>query len=319
MNRAICCVICLLVVGGFTSISAAESSLGVASANGKFAVNDAPVSGNATIFSGTVVQTGDIPSRVQLSQGQKIALAANSRAKFHPDRLVLESGMSDLVAAGKYEIEAGTLRISPATPDSAARVAHPKKGTVEVAALKGSLRVFDSRGLQIANVFPGTAIAFEPQQGGGPAPSSFLGCLLKKNDVFVLYDQTTKIVVELRGPHNFESEWGNRVQAVGTTDTAAEPTVGAQILDVSSLTRYATGGCDPVAAAIDAEGPAGPPVQAAEAAQPAVGTPPPVPAATSGGGGGMSAGTKVLIVVGVGGGAAAAVVLATQSSSDRSN
>jgi hypothetical protein len=318
MNRAVCCLVCLLVVGNFALISAADSSLGVASANGKFAVNNAPVSGNATIFSGTVVQTGEIPSRVQLAQGQKIALAANSRAKFHQDRLVLESGMSDLVAAGKYEIEAGTLRISPATPDSAARVAHPKKEIIEVAALKGSLRVFDSRGLQIANVFPGTAIAFEPQQSGGAAPSSFMGCLLKKNDIFVLYDQTTRIIVELRGTQDFESQWGNRVQAVGTTDTAAESTVGAQILDVSSLTQYAPGGCDPVAAAIGAEGPAGPP-QAAGAVQPGAASPPAVPAATGGGGGGMSAGTKVLVAVAVGGGGAAAVVLATQGGDDRSN
>ncbi len=314
MNPAVRSLLCLATVCALIPLAAAEKTLGVATASGEFMVNNARVTGNATVFEGTVIATGAKSSRVRLGEGRQVGLAANSRARFHEDRLVLDEGVSEVATGGTYEIEAGKLRLSPASGDTMARIARPTASVVEVAALAGSLRVFDARGIQIANVVPGVALSFEPQAGEASAPSSFLGCLMKKEDIFVIYDQAARILVELRGNLNFEDEWGNRVQVVGTTDTAAEPTVGAQIMDVTSLTRYGSGGCEQVAANAGAAVPK--PVEQ-PAAAPGPATPLPPPASTSGTG--MSAGTKFAIVAAVGGGAAAGAVLATQSGSDRSN
>jgi len=307
-----------VVLGVLAPALAAASALGVATANGRFVVNSAQVSGNATVFDGTVIETTTAPSRVTLSTGARFQLSANSKAKVLADRVVLEAGASDLALDAKYEVEAGAFRIVPAAADSAARVARDGEAVVQVAALRGSLRVFNADGIQLANVVPGTALAFEPQAGGATAPSSFLGCVLKKEDKFVLYDQTTRLVIELRGQQDFTGEWGNRVQVIGTTDTTAESSVAAQMVDVTSLNRFGEGGCESVAAAIAADLPGAPaaPAAAEPAAVEAAKAPVPPPATTTGGG--MSAGTKVLIIAAVAGGGAAAAILATQSSDDRS-
>ncbi|MCP5115006.1 MAG: hypothetical protein GY953_29605, partial [bacterium] len=129
--------------------------------------------------------------------------------------------------------------------------------------------------------------------------------------IWVIYDQTTRMVVELRGDEGqFEPEWGNRVQVIGTTATSAESEVGAQIVDVSTLARVGAGGCSTVAAAIAGELPA------SAAPGPAAGAPRPTPTPSSGSG--MSAGTKIAIVAAIGGGGAAAAVVLTKKESDRS-
>jgi hypothetical protein len=262
-----------------------------------------------------VIETGAASSRVALTAGPRIELASNSRARILRDRLVLEAGAGDLSSPGRFEIEAGAFRIAPASPDSTARVARAGGNEVQVAALKGSLRVYGTGGLLIANVVPGTALAFEPQGGGAAPPSNFLGCLLKKEGKFVLFDQATRILVELRGS-GFEHEWGNRVQVIGTTDANARSTVAAQVVDVSSVSRFGVGGCRPVAQAVGAEVPEGA-VPSQPAPPPAAG-PQPVPPAGSVKTG-MSAGVKVAIIAAVGGGGAAAAVIATKSDTDRSN
>ncbi len=293
----------------------AGSALGIVIANGDFRLNDVTVNGNATLTEGAIVETSAVPSRLQLNNGPRIELSTKTRVEVHQDRLILESGMGDLSSPGTYQVEAGAFRIAPATPDSAARVARPAEKVVQVAALKGSVKVYSAKGLLLANVVPGSALAFEAQQAGTAPPSSFLGCLLKKQGKFILYDQTTRIIVELRGT-GFEKEWGNRVQIIGTTDTTAQSTVGAQVVDVTTMTRFGLGGCSPVASAIAAElPPAAPPAAPAAPAptQPAKGAPQPAPK-----GGGMSAGAKVAIIAAVGGGGAAGAILATKSKESRS-
>ena len=309
-------ILALIVVAsaGFPAASAADSALGIVTANGDFQLNNATVNGNATVFDGAIIETRATASLLRLNDGQRIELSAKTRAKVHRDRLVLESGMSDLSSPGKYQVEAGVFRIAPATPDSGARVARPSENVVQVAALNGSVKVYNAKGLLLANVFPDSALSLEAQQTGAAPPSSFLGCLLKKQGKFVLYDQTTRIVVELRGG-GFEAEWGNRVQVIGTTDTMAQSTVAAQVVDVTSVTRFAEGGCSPVATAIGAELPSGAPTEA-PAARPAATQPAAkIPAPK---GGGMSAGAKVAIVMLAGGGGAAAAILATKSKESRS-
>jgi len=314
-----------ITLGGLAvCAAAAEPALGIITANGAFRLNRSTVNGNATLFDGAVIETTKIPSRLKLNNGARIGLSAASKAKVHRSRLVLETGMSEVSSLGRYEVEAGGFRIAAATRDGAGRIARKGPKAVQVAALRGALRVYDAKGLLLANVAPGTALEFEPQESGPTPPSSFLGCVLKKDGKFILYDQTTRIIVELRGS-GFQEEWGNRIQVIGTTDTTARSKVGAQVLDVTSATRFGKGGCGPVASAINAQLPPGQATPAPQPAQqppaPAAAKAPPAPAPSApapSGGGGMSAGTKIAIIAAVGGGGAAAAVLATQSGNDRS-
>ncbi len=289
--------------------SGADAVLGVVTANGDFRLNGSTVNGNATLLEGAVIETAAVPSRMRLNSGPVVDLGVRAKATVLRDRLVLEAGVSDFTMPRAYGIEAATLRITTETANGAGRVARLGERTVQVGALKGGLRVYNAQGILLANVAEGSALQLEPQVGGAAPPSSFLGCLLKKENRFILYDQTTRIIVELRGA-GFEREWGNRVQIIGTTDTTATSPVAAQVVDVTSVARFAEGGCEPVAGAIAAELPPAPP-----AAAPTPPAKPPAPVPTREG---MSAGAKVAIIAAVAGGGAGAALAVTGAGNERS-
>lgn len=291
----------LIVSAEFSPCLAETKILGTVRSGGEFRLNRAPVRGHATLLDGALVESGDTPTLIQLDSGVRIGLSSAAKARIFRDRMVLESGAGHLQSGG-FVIEAASLRVSGAASDRGTVIlAGPR--TVQVAAGRGSLRVRNSSGVLVARVEPGAAMAFEPQVTGPAAPSSFAGCVVKKDGKYMLYDQTTRILVELRGP-GVEAEWGHRAQVIGTARAVSQPQGGSyQVLDVTSITRFGTGGCETVAAAVGAELPAKLP-----AARPAA------PVASPGG---MSAGTKVAIVGVIAGGGAAGAVLATQKS--RSN
>ena len=298
----------LVLAGTLATIPAAGPSLGVITSNGDFLLDNAKVSGNATLTEGSRVKTTKLPSTLRLNDGSRVILAEGASAKVHRGRLVLEEGLSEFRSSGKFEVEAAAYRIV-AEPTAAGRVFRSDDKTVQVASLNGTLRVFNARGIQLANVVAGGDIlAFTLQAEGAAPPSTFFGCLLKKTDRYVIYDQTTRITVELRGnEEEFEQEWGNRVQVVGTTETTAQSEVAAQVMNVSTLTRIGAGGCGSVAAAIGGDLPAG--------ARAASGAPTTAPSPAPSGGGGISAGTTIVIVAAIaGGGAAAALILSGKDS-----
>ncbi|MCP5113126.1 MAG: hypothetical protein GY953_20035 [bacterium] len=301
----------LVVAGALTTALAAGPSLGVITSNDEFLLDNSKVTGNATLTDGAVVEAGKNPANLRLEDGTRLTLNGGARAKVYRNRMVLEGGLGKLAGSGSYEVEAASYRIVPADDGASGAVYRADEKTVQVASAKGTLRVYDARGIQIANVIAGgDVLAFSLQEGGAAPPSSLIGCLLKKSGKYVVYDQTTRILVELRGDEaRMEQEWGNRVQVIGTTVTSVESEVGAQVVDVSTLTRVGSGGCGTVATAISAELPA----SETAAAAPSAGRSAPSTAPTPGGGGGMSAGTKILIVAaiaggGVGGAAAAGVL-----------
>ena len=70
--------------------------------------------------------------------------------------------------------------------DSAGRIHRTDEQTVQVASTNGTLRVFDARGIQVANVVAGgDALAFTLQVAGASPPSSLIGCLLKKDGKYL--------------------------------------------------------------------------------------------------------------------------------------
>jgi len=316
MNRAFTrLAFAVILSGALVTLPVAGQTLGIITAEGSFRVDEAAVSGSATLTDGVLIETTTVPSSLRFDAGARILLGQNSKATVYSDRLVLDAGLTEISSPGDYAIESADYKIMPEDPDASGQVYRAEDDTVEVASNRGTLRVFDSRGIHLANVVAGgDVLSFAFQAGGAAPPSSFIGCLLKTDDVYVLYDQTTRITIELRGDQQrLEAEWGNRVQAIGTTETTAQSEVAAQVVNVTTLTHIGAGGCGPVATAIGAELP---PSAAATTTPVAPGAPPqPAPS----GGGGMSAGTKVAIVAVIAGGAGAGAYFGTRSSdSDRS-
>ncbi len=302
LSRAARLLLGVVMVAG-AARSQAQSSIGTVICAGEFRLDDVKLTNNATLFDGSLLETGEALSRIRLDNGASVVLAAGAKARVRRDHLELEAGGGEVI--GRYPVYARRLRIEPESDDAKLRIVLAGDDAVQVAALTGSLRVFNAGGVHIANMPAGTALQFEAQVGELAPPSNFVGCVLKKEGVFVLYDRTTRLLVELRGNFDFAAHWGDQVQIAGTTDTAAESKVASQVVDVSTLTPFAKGGCAPVAAAVGAEAPPG-------AAAPKAPAPQPKPS------GGMSAGTKVVIIGAIAGGGAAAAIIATQGGKERS-
>src|ERR1700712_4021241 len=83
--------------------------IGIASSQSGVTLDNAKVSGNATIFDGSTVQT-DGYSRIHLNNGTRLDLGAGSRATVYSNRLSLERGTSETQGAN-FEVTANTLKI----------------------------------------------------------------------------------------------------------------------------------------------------------------------------------------------------------------
>lgn len=254
MSRLTVQALWALILVGTLCVSMASSGtmIGVAISKAPFRVDNAPVSGNGTIFDGASVQTAESSSRINLNNGTRMALGPDSKAKVLAARLMLEKGLGELQGSAKYEIEARSLHIAPAEPNSIARVLIDGDRKVRVEAVDGSVKVFNRSGYLVANVKPGLALSFEPQAA---QEDSFQmeGCLLRKEGKYILVDQTANQVVELRGL-DVSQHVCNRVKVTGNAFRAATPVAGAsQVIQVHTINQTEAAGCLAVATQVSAE------------------------------------------------------------------
>src|SRR5215470_7583491 len=191
---------------------AAVPAVGIVTARGSFTIDDSSIAGNATLFEGSHIQTGTISSELQLNNGARMRLAAESSGIVYRDRLVLEKGMGRVENAGSFQVEANSLRIHPAR-DAGAQISLRGAGAVEVAAIYGPVRVTSANGVLLANLQAGKTIDFTPEASASTpsAPTSITGCLENSDGKFLLTDEASLVRFELLGA-GLDKEVGHRVQ-----------------------------------------------------------------------------------------------------------
>ncbi|HCC57514.1 MAG TPA: hypothetical protein DEQ47_09660 [Solibacterales bacterium] len=150
-----------MIAAPISVLSAATAGIGIATSDGTLTINNARTAGNATLFEGNTIETGNASSRLQLNSGASLQLSSDARGTVYGDRLVLEKGATQ-VGGSSYEVNARTLHIV----GSDARVSVFGK-TVEVAALSTPVRVSNAQGVLVANLEPGKALDFTPLQDAG--------------------------------------------------------------------------------------------------------------------------------------------------------
>lgn len=240
----------MTLAGSLACAWAATPAIGVVSAGGSFQVDGARVSGNATLFEGTVIETDRAPSELQWLHGGRMILGSDSRGKVCRDRLLLERGQAQIAGSTTYPIEAASLRVLAAQPDSTALVALDGPRQIHVSALAGPVRVINSDGILVANIPPGRTLAMETQVAGAAAPFTLTGTVLQRDGHYLLTDETTGVTVELQG-EDLAPALGMRVRVTGTLDTLTQPVAGVsevvkvltlKILGKSTLAGAAAGG-----------------------------------------------------------------------------
>ena len=225
--QAVAVLLCMLCYA-----AAGTVSIGTASARGDMRVDSYMVKGNATLFDGSVVETGQATANLRLNKGTEITMATSSRGTLYRDRLVLQQGESQLAASSSYQIEANGLRVTASEPNSRVVVSMKPGKTVEVAALNGSFGVMNDHGILLANIRPGRSVSFAMQAGGTPTSFQGVGIVSSENGHYYL-TTAENVKYEITG-NNLQKYVGTKVVVSGTVQAGAASGAAA-VITVSSI------------------------------------------------------------------------------------
>lgn len=228
-------LIALVLAANLSLGFAAAPAVGVVTASGSFTVDSSRMAGNATLFEGSVIETGKGSSQLRLNNGARMHLAAESRGIVYRDRMILERGDSQFESLNSYQVEALTLHVRP-SGGASARVKVRDANTLHVAALNGPVRVANAQGVLIARLEAGHALQFTPEAAGAAAPSSMTGCLAMSNHKYMLKDEASSVSFEVVGG-GVEKHVGSRVQIMGTVNPATADSNVVQATSVKFLSK----------------------------------------------------------------------------------
>ncbi len=215
--------------------SASTTAIGTINAHGDIRVDGYAVKGNATLFDGTAVETGQASAAIRLKTGVEIKLATNSCGTLYNDGLVLQCGSSELQLFKATQLEVNGLRMTPGEPNSKSLVSIDGAKNMEIAALTGTFRVTNGKGILLAEVSPGNAHTFAVPQitesqipnaatPKGPIKMTLFGDLTRIGDHYYLNLPTPDLgyTYEVQGS-NLDHFIGKRVVISGMVYVQMKP------------------------------------------------------------------------------------------------
>lgn len=207
-------LVALALTANLAIAPAASPAIGVAMAGGSFELDASRISGNGTLFEGSILETGKATSEIKLNNGVRMMLDAGTRSKVYRDHMLLEKGTGQLTGGASYRISARTLEIE----GGAAKVT-TNGNRVLVAALTGPVVVKNAEGLTVANLASGRAVELEPR--GASSQNVLTGKLEKQAGRYLLTDRNAGVTVEVRGS-GLDRNAGRVVEVTGTTEKSAK-------------------------------------------------------------------------------------------------
>jgi len=221
-------------------LTAVPRHIGMVTADGRLWVDSAGVSNHATIFEGSVVQTEQVPAKLRLTGGASLWLDVASRADVFQDHLLLEKGRAQLDGGAVFRIEAKTLRVALASPESRATVSLQDSGAVQVGALNGEVQVRNGQGVMVARVDRGRPVELRLDSSGG---SMVTGCVSRLGKSAALQDEASGVTVELRSKE-LSNYIGKRIQVTGVTADSSATTTAEPVIEARAVKVLGTG-CTP--------------------------------------------------------------------------
>ena len=240
----------LMIFSTLSYAATGTKAIGTVSARGDMRVDGYSVNGDATLFDGTVVETGQAAAALRIDKGGEIKLAQDSRGTLHSDRLILQQGIGEWTPSGSFSFEANGLRVSPSEANSSGVVSMDSAHTVEVATLTGQFQVTNENGLLLARVSPGHPLSFGMVQAGTPSPSpssiTVTGTLDIEAGTYFITVTSTGVVYQLSAnaaaTKTFARQVGAIVTLTGTISSEVKPSLGAAaVIDVSNDKQVAKG------------------------------------------------------------------------------
>jgi hypothetical protein len=213
-----------LAAGSVLPATAATKHIGVAAGKGDIRVDKTSMQGNATLFSGATVETGEAVSSLTMTSGAEYQLGPRSFARVYEDKVVLERGTAELRNGNRGGLGVGSVSIRPSSGGSLLRVTRSGDGLAQVSALSGGASVFAAGGELIASVPSGLGLAFDPQSAGAAPPVKLHGLLSASNGKYYVTDCQSGKSMELVGED--VAQWvGKTVEVSGSVFTGENGSV----------------------------------------------------------------------------------------------
>jgi len=140
--------------------------------------------------------------------------------------MILEKGETRIDYAVEFHLEALGLTVRAGAGSSSGRIGMEGTTRLRVSVLTGNFRVWNARGVLVANVAPGSAVAFEPQPTAAAAATKITGTLTEQRGHFMLTDRVTRVTVEVTG-QRLAAYVGQVVGVTGALDVAAKSVANA--------------------------------------------------------------------------------------------
>ena len=223
------------------SVAAAGSvSIGTVSARGDFSVDSHVVLGNATLFNGSVVETGGATADLRMDKGAAITMSTNSRGTLYSDRMVLQRGESELTAPQAFQLEVEGLHVAAIGPNSQGVVSLKPGKTVEVSSLSGTFNVSNDHGVALASISPGRAMTFAFQSGSSGSAFTGTGKVSFSDGHYYLTVKGTGAKYEING-NGLAKLVGKEVTITGTIQSATATGGALDVVDIISTKVLAAG------------------------------------------------------------------------------
>jgi hypothetical protein len=125
------------------SLVAADSNAAMLYTRGTAYVNGSHVPGSSAIFSGDLLQTPANAMAHINEAGSSITILANSLVQFGSDSVKIEHGAATISTSKSVAMNAGDVKVTPASNAWTEFNVTDVDGTVRIAANKGDLTIFD--------------------------------------------------------------------------------------------------------------------------------------------------------------------------------
>src|SRR5579862_3215411 len=209
----------ILWIGVAVASDISNPAIGLVVSSGDFQIDGFRARGNGSLLSGTTVDDLKSPTHVSLTNRTRFDLAPEAQGQIFSDRLVLKKGMTQVWPADGFAVVANGLRMDSVAALSNFRVWRLDEMTISVTSVSG---------MAAAQTAAGTPVAQIPE-GQTREVSVVSGCLGEVKSHYLVRDQTTKVVVEVKGP-DVAGHMNRRVQITGVVDAVTPPVGGATLL-----------------------------------------------------------------------------------------
>ena len=215
---------------------ASSTSVGLVMTSGEVQVDGSSVRGNAAIFSGNLVSSGDRSSSLQFADGTSAMMKPGTQIVVYREYSELKQGIALQRGVDKHPMLADGLKISGATPNAVALVGIKDASHIEVEAQMGEAAVWTASGNLVARVEPGKTLSFAIKEAAAGASTNGVKITGILRPHYLLTDELTNVTYQLQGP-DLEPLIGASIQVTGTVLAGNSVSAAPQLVAVSSATR----------------------------------------------------------------------------------